>query len=556
MAELCPNSQTDEQIVKKRRISDTNSDDPTSRFPDHVLHSIFSYLKSQDLFTVRLVSKNWHRNTPSYFPLEFEESIFFENTPTTPSNVIQESHNKFLEWIRSSLETSQSELKKAEKRVIRVQFERHENINDLLELINEIDFHEVYLRFGCFNYWIPFIFQSKCLRVVHLTRGGIDKHLFSDETNFVCLEEVELDSVNLSGETLSKFISKCPNIRELKLVNCMVLRSVLLPKVDRLKKLYVQLVGSYPSITDVQVIAPSLQVFHFVHFNRCNVAVNMDIRACRMLREFHLECPTFPVGFDYEHFISDFPHLENLILGPCETSKRVKISSLSLRKLTLMFTQLYNYNYSRKSVVSVPNLCSFQYVGRTFKSSLALSETRKLLKTIGISLVPHVEKINRAWFLQLRSHLTKLNNRIGLALTIRDQTSFSALGKRGHKLWSISIGRIPTQVVPHIGHLKLDIRFKVPEESHGCLLKYIIDNLLWMSHPSVLTLSMPTSFAAFALGICNEFLISRREDNYCADTQNKCWRHFLKDFKVRELVTNEKEETKKFNFIFTWQLLS
>ncbi|KAK4735975.1 hypothetical protein R3W88_010236 [Solanum pinnatisectum] len=302
----------------------------------------------------------------------------------------------------------------------------------------------------------------------------------------------------------------------------MVLRSVVLPKVDRLKKLYVQLVGSYPSITDVQVIAPSLQVFHFVHFNRCNVAVNMDIRAYRMLREFHLECPTFPVGFDHEHFISDFPHLENLILGPCETSKRVKISSPSLRKLTLMFTQLYDYNYSRKSVVSVPNLCSFQYVGRTFKSSLAPSETRKLLKTIGISLVPHVEKINRAWFLQLRSHLTKLNNRIGLALNIRDQ---------------------------------LDIRFKVPEESHGCLLKYIIDNLLWMSHPNLLTLSMPTSFAAFAFGICNDFLISRREDNCCADTQNKCWRHFLKDFKVRELVTNEKEET-KFNFIFTWQLLS
>ncbi|KAL3375379.1 hypothetical protein AABB24_006722 [Solanum stoloniferum] len=297
MAELCPNSQTDEQIVKKRRISDTNSDDPTSRFPDHVLHLIFSYLKSQDLFTVRLVSKNWHRNTPSYFPLEFEESISFLYTINTPFNVIQEAHNKFLEWIRSSLETCQSELKKAEKRIIRVKFERHENINDLLELINEIDFHEVYLRFGCFNYWIPFIFQSKCLRVVHLTRGGIDKHLFSDETNFVCLEEVELDSVNLSGETLSKFISKCPNIRELKLVNCLLLRSVVLPKVDRLKKLYVQLVGSYPSITDVQVIAPSLQVFHFVHFNRCNVAVNMDIRACRMLREFHLECPTFPGWF-------------------------------------------------------------------------------------------------------------------------------------------------------------------------------------------------------------------------------------------------------------------
>lgn len=77
---------------------------------------------------------------------------------------------------------------------------------------------------------------------------------------------------------------------------------------------------------------------------------------------------------------------------------------------------------------------------------------------------------------------------------------FSELSKRGHKLWSIPIGRSPTQVVPHIELLKLDIRLKVvPQESHGCLLKYIIDNLLWMSHPNALTLSMPASFAAFAL---------------------------------------------------------
>ncbi|XP_015067954.1 uncharacterized protein LOC107012592 [Solanum pennellii] len=554
MAELCPISQNVEEIAKKLRISDSDSGDPTSRLPDHVLHSILSYLKSEQLFHARLVSKNWHRNTPSYFPLEFDESIFFEKTPTTPAAVIQESHNKFLEWIRSSLETSQPELIKAEKRVIRVQFKHHENINDIMKLINGIDFHEVYLRFGCINYSIPFIFQSKCLTVVHLIRCGIHKLLFSDEANFSNLEEVELDNVHLTGETLSIFISKCPNIRELKLVNCKALRSVLLPKVDRLKKLCVQLVGSYPSITDVQVIAPSLQVFHFVHYNSSNLAVNMDIRACKMLREFHLECPTFPVGFDHEHFISDFPYLETLIIGPCETSKRVKISSPSLRKLTLMFTQLYNYNYSRKSVVSVPNLCSFQYVGRTFKSSLAPSGTPKFLKTTGISLVPHVEKINRAWFLQLRSHLTKLSNRIGLALIIRAQTSFSELGKQGHRLWSIPIGRIPTQVIPHIELLKLDIRLNVPQESHGCLLKYIIDNLLWMSHPNALTLSMPTSFAAFALGICNEFLISRRDGNCCADTRNKCWRHFLKDFMVREAVTNEKEELKKFSFVFTWQL--
>lgn len=110
MAELCPISQTVEEIVKKPRISRTNSVDPTSWLPDHVLHSIFSYLRSEDLFHVRLVSKNCHRNTPSCFTLDFDESIFFEKTPTTPAAVIQESHSKFLDWIRSSLETSQTTL--------------------------------------------------------------------------------------------------------------------------------------------------------------------------------------------------------------------------------------------------------------------------------------------------------------------------------------------------------------------------------------------------------------------------------------------------------------
>ncbi|PHU24720.1 hypothetical protein BC332_09827 [Capsicum chinense] len=550
MSDHCPISQTDEQIAKKLKLSRTNSDDPTSELPNHVLHSIFSYLKSDDLFNIRLVSKNWHRNTPSYFCLDFDESA-------TPDVIIQEnSHDNFLDSIRSSLETSESELRSADKRVLRVQFKYHENIYEVLRLMDGNDFHEVYLRFGVFNYSIPFIFESKCLTVLHLYRCGIDENLFNYEGRFDSLKEIALDRVNLTGETLSKFISKCGNVRELKMVNCKLLRSIVLRKVDCLKKFYVQLLGSYPSITDVLVVAPSLEVFHFVHYNSRKVAVNMDIRACRMLREFHLECPLLPVGLDHEHFCSDFPHLETLVLGPCVTLKRVKISSPSLKKLTLMYTQLYNYNYSRKSVVSAPNLCSFQYVGRTFKSSLAPSETPKFLKVTGISLIPQVEKINRAWFLQLRSHLKKISNRIGLALIIRDQTSFPELGKRGHKSWSIPIGRTPTQLLPRIEHLKLDIRLKVPLESHGCLLKYIIDNLLWMSQPNALTLSMPANFTAFALGICNEFFISRREGNCCADYQHKCWRHFLKDYIVREVVTDEKEEPKKFNFVFTWQLCS
>ncbi|KAG5617652.1 hypothetical protein H5410_017476 [Solanum commersonii] len=65
----------------------------------------------------------------------------------------------------------------------------------------------------------------------------------------------------------------------------------------------------------------------------------MDIHACKMLREFHLDCWKFPHGLDPENFCSDFPHLETLLLGPCQTEKPIRILSSSLRKWTLSFPQ-------------------------------------------------------------------------------------------------------------------------------------------------------------------------------------------------------------------------
>ncbi|PHU24721.1 hypothetical protein BC332_09828 [Capsicum chinense] len=419
------NSYIYEQIAKKLKTSHTNLEDPTLKLPNHVLRSIFSYLKYDDLFNIRLVSKIWHRNTPSYFSLDFDEFV-------TPDVGLQESHTKFLDSIRSSLETSEGKLKMADKRVVRVQFKYDENLYDVLRLIEGNDFHEVYLRFGFFDYSIPFIFQSKCLTVLHLHQCGIEESLFIGDARF--------DSM--------------------------------------------------------LVVAPSLEVFHFVHYNSSKVAVKMDIRACRMLREFHLRCSILPVGLGHEDFCSDFPHLETLLLGPCVTGKRVKISSPSLRNLTF----------------------NLKYVGRSFKSSFGPSDAPKFLK-ISISLAPRTKKINRAWFLQLRRQLTKISSRVVLAFIIHDQASFSELGKRGHKLWSMPIGRTSTQVLPRIQHLKLDIRLTDPEESLGCLLKYIINNLLWMSRPNALTLSMPASFTAFALGVCNELFISTRGGSCCANTQ-------------------------------------
>ncbi|KAM3267738.1 hypothetical protein P3S67_032156 [Capsicum chacoense] len=74
----------------------------------------------------------------------------------------------------------------------------------------------------------------------------------------------------------------------------------------------------------------------------------------------------------------------------------------------------------------------------------------------------------------------------------------------------------------------------------------------------VFTAMVTSCFCKICLkkGVCNELFISTREGSCCANTQNKCWRHFLKDFMIKEVVIDEKEEAKTFRFVFTWQLFS
>ncbi|KAK4735929.1 hypothetical protein R3W88_010190 [Solanum pinnatisectum] len=429
------------QTVKEDIL--TNSVDLTLQLPDHLLHSIFSCLNFHDLLHVRLLIN-------------------------------------------------------AEKRALRVQFNDRGDIHDIMKLLDGNEFHEVYLRIQSLVvqhicYYLPYIFQSKCLTILHLTTCELEKHvLLCGEEIIPSLQELKLDGVTLSEEILSKFISKCPNIRELSLIY-------------------------FHSFTSIQVVAPSLQVFHFIL---------LSIHSCKMLQEFHLDCWKFPNGLDPDNFCSDFTHLEL-----CS----------SLRKWMLSFPQLYEC--SRRSIDSSPNLSSFQYKGTTFQPYLA--PPSEVLENINnIVLVPKVREImNRAWFHKLRSHLDNFSNyNTTLDLCVREEPS----------------GRAPTQPLHHIKHLMVDMnKLKYQQEY---LMEYIIDNLLWMSHPNTLTLSIPTNFSPTAYEVSKK-LFGRGDRNCCSGTQDKCWQekekfdvltfHYVPPVMVK---CDSDEKKDKLIFAFTWKL--
>ncbi|XP_049393752.1 uncharacterized protein LOC125858112 [Solanum stenotomum] len=526
------------QTVKEDIL--TNPVDLTLQFPDHLLHSIFSCLNFHDLRHVRLVCKKWHRNTPSHLALNFNESVFREKNPTTYSD------NEYWNSIRFSLDASKNKLINAEKRALRVQFNDCGDLHDIMKLLDGNDFHEVYLKIEsfpscCYYSYLPYIFQSKCLTILHLTNCALEKHvLLCGEEIIPSLQELKLEDVTLSEEILSKFISKCPNIRELSLMFCWRISFIVLTKLDHLKKLYVYL-SYFHSFTNIQVVAPTLQVFHFVlrSYESRGVPVNMDIRSCKMLREFHLDCWKFPNGLHPDNFCSDFPHLETLLMGPCQTEKPINISSSSLRKWILSFPQLYEC--SRRSKDSSPNLFSFQYKDTTFQPYLA-PPSELLENNNNIVLVPKVHEImNRAWFHKLRSHLENFSNyNTTLDLCVCEETRSC-----GHPKGKPS-GRAPTQPLHNIKHLMVDMKKLKYQQEY--LMGYIIDNLLWMSHPNTLTLSIPASFSPTAWEVSKK-LFGRGDRNCCSGTQDKCWRHFLKHFEVKREEEKEKFDVLSFHYV-------
>ncbi|KAK4735972.1 hypothetical protein R3W88_010233 [Solanum pinnatisectum] len=343
------------------------------------------------------------------------------------------------------------------------------------------------------RYHLPYMFQSTCLTVLHLSRCTLDyPHVLS-------LGEGKLYSLQ----------DKCPNIRELSLVSCFSLKPIVLPKLDRLNKFYVQFMSPFSFITIVQVIAPSLQVFHFT----------------------------------------------------------VKISSSSLRTLFLFFTRMHED--SRTRVVFAPNLSTYQCVGTTFKPFLNPSDAPNLLET-KIGLAYHVKKINQPLtFINLRDRLKDFSNNIGLSLCIRDDDDdnnelyyllcyimhiFYPLQNllhqgEGETLPSKVIEREQTPPLHHIKHVLLDMsKIKVRYEY---LMKYIMNGLFWMSHPDTLTLLIPSRLQPMENDIIEE-LKNRQEGNCSCEIMDRCWIHFLKDFEVCvENIICEKDEL-EFVFKFTW----
>uniref|UniRef100_A0A3Q7FUK2 Uncharacterized protein n=1 Tax=Solanum lycopersicum TaxID=4081 RepID=A0A3Q7FUK2_SOLLC len=80
----------------------------------------------------------------SHLALTFDESVFGEKNPTTYS------YNKFWKSVRFSLDASKNKLINAEKRALRVQFNNHGDLHDMMKLLDGNDFQEDYLKIESF----------------------------------------------------------------------------------------------------------------------------------------------------------------------------------------------------------------------------------------------------------------------------------------------------------------------------------------------------------------------------------------------------------------------
>lgn len=118
--------------LKQLKIFQKNSVDLTLQLPDHLLHSIFSYLSFHDLLNISLVSKNWHRNIPSYLAFQFNTSLYHGQNPIYYNSDFRESLLSFLCGFKNDLFNAEK------KEFCALCFS--------MKLLDENDVHEVYLR--------------------------------------------------------------------------------------------------------------------------------------------------------------------------------------------------------------------------------------------------------------------------------------------------------------------------------------------------------------------------------------------------------------------------
>ncbi|XP_059315460.1 putative F-box/FBD/LRR-repeat protein At5g56810 [Lycium ferocissimum] len=234
---------------------------------------------------------------------------------------------------------------------------------------DNMSFTEFYLFVRSSYYYMSTqTLESSLLTVLHL-KGDCNLNFVRDIKELTSLKEIYFDSVRISPDTFSKFMSKCPSMVELTLIRCYDLHSISVPHLNQLKKVHVNCRSRY--IQTIEIKARNLLEFH-LFISSSAAKEKLDLCACTKLQVLKIDSEYIPIGFPKDISLA-FPCLKSLSLPLCKGLNKIK----SLRLIDRV-------DLDDAFIVS-PNLRSFKLIDiKKVPSSCTVAEN--LGENISLSL--------------------------------------------------------------------------------------------------------------------------------------------------------------------------
>ncbi|KAL3634938.1 hypothetical protein CASFOL_021992 [Castilleja foliolosa] len=385
-----------------RRIEDDDGSaiaiDRLSQLPQPILHSILSLLSQEDAVRTSVLSKSWRYIWHGRLNVEFRYDDTWHKK-TKFRSFLDKTLQRYLDQ-NLSLQKFLVDICHYEVDFVLLQ----KWIPIVIMHMGVRSFTLIFHRTSNIVFPLPLVvFQSESLVELYLTRCDL---IILKSTYNVMLKNLQtllLHDVYITDEIFEKIILGCPLIENLDLFNCIGFKSIKLRKHCNIKKFRCMA----PNEIIVEIENPqTLESFH--------------IRKCRdwffrnrnthfpHLQSLNLHSVQLPETFD--NFSSFFPCLNELILDSCPGLKEFRLSSSSIKRLTIR-TDRINPGKRIKAFIDTPNILYFEYSGHGFLPSIKFTTTSKVWKS-QISLWYMLEPSDNdatSWFLKLNKLLNALS---------------------------------------------------------------------------------------------------------------------------------------------------
>ncbi|KAK7402274.1 hypothetical protein VNO78_14407 [Psophocarpus tetragonolobus] len=485
--------------------------DSISELPAHIIHLILSHLRNvKDAIRTSILSKKWKELWDSFSILIFDERKFAAGTGH------EDGSNKeimFRDYVSNSLYNHLAKKLFIWKLVVqKTSFDLLEDtpyLDHWLDIaifknIKELDLH-VGIKDGK-RYTLPQIaFSSKTLTGIRFRGCKLETH---DNIKLPHLQKLYLRKILLDEHNFQNLISSCHSIEDLRVIKCSGLKHLHVSNLVRLNRVEIHHCNQ---LKKVQIDAPNLDTFWYCgkKTNPCKVT----LEGCTSLKRLTLDYPQVTHDFCENQF-SNFPLLEKLDLSMSNNnSKCIIISNPHLQKFTLKgCKKLFIV------VVKAGNLVSFECKGETMP---CVEIVPFQLMEAKFSFIPKSER-------KVVGHDDKIWTRM--------KSFIEKFKAEGFKLVLYSNKNI-------VIHEDLKNVTLPPVPELGCeiikpsaCIDDILYSLLGKLHPVTLSIISPTDSKFPKL--VYEMVKNKDLDRICCiynASNNKCWRHFLKDINFEGL---------------------